>query len=431
MKVKSAKKLIFNVFTLSLMIWMSKKFNVIIESFFPGRLHWLFSDRMLLFILVVSLTSVIIINLIDGMKLKVDFRYLIVFILLILDIIVVSIQYRSVIFSLPKTILLQVFSNFGILASLVCLTFLFQNEKEKLRGWFKLPLIFILMQSVIGIIQFITKSPLFPNSTQIIGNSYYINGVSNGNADVINHGGIFRASGFTNSSLTLGLFMLLGLVLTNYLDKVWQKRLLQIIFTITIFMTFTRIIWIAWVILVVFIYFPKIKDSLKIQLFISSLFLITQILIPNIQQIVALFGKNPFFSTMVSRFSGYSLFMDLFPINIFTFLGGQNFVTRIAEYKHIPYSLDNQFLVMLYNNGVIGLTIYIALNIVVLYKLNKLTEREKMLGKLLLVFPVIGITNDPFYFVSGMLALFLVFVIGTKKDDFNDESYISSHNEHE
>ncbi len=225
--------------------------------------------------------------------------------------------------------------------------------------------------------------------------------------------------------------MLLGLVLANYLDKVWQKRLLQIIFTITIFMTFTRIIWIAWVILVVFIYFPKIKDSLKIQLFISSLFLITQILIPNIQQIVALFGKNPFFSTMVSRFSGYSVFMDLFPINIVTFLGGQNFVTRVAEYKHIPYSLDNQFLVMLYNNGVIGLTIYIALNIVVLYKLNKLTEREKMLGKLLLVFPVIGITNDPFYFVSGMLALFLVFVIGTKKDDFNDESYISSHNKHE
>lgn len=428
MQYKPIKRLVFNSFILFFMIFMSKKMNLIVSTYFTGNLAWVFSDKTLLSVVFILLIVLLLINAAIELRLQFHPFFCFLFLFLLADLIFVSIIYKSYLFSLAETALLQVASNFGLLTVLFLLAFMFQSKEMKIDDWYRMPLVFITLQSFLGVAQFLTKSALFTNSSQIIGNSYYINGVSNSNIDVINYGGYFRASGFTNSSLTLGLFMLFGIVLTHYLNNIKIRMFLTILFSLTVFMTFTRIIWIAWLFLCLFLYVPRLKSAHRTQIIISGIFWTLQVALPSMQQLAATFGSSSFFSTMLSRFNGYSTFINLFPFDTSNFFTGQNFITRIAEYSYLPYSLDNQYLVLMFNLGLIGYFVYLVANLFVVKKLLELDQKSQNIGKLLLVMPLIGITNDPSYFVNGILVISVLYIINFSKKKEQHEGNVYSNN---
>ena len=413
------KNLFSYLIVFSLLVIMSKSLLLILSGYLPNSLRILSSSTFFYIFLAFLMMIYLMILFVEGVYISVKWLGIAMFLLLTLFL--TQLIYPSYSISPLKGTFLQLSSKIAFFFSILLLSIsLRKSSKNVGKGIYWICLFFTIVQSTFGILQFLTNSTIFPleiGGQKVSNTLFYYQGSSGSNQQILASGGHIRAIGLTNSSLTLGMFMLLGIVLVMSMKSKILKAILFLMFTVTIAMTLTRIIWIVWFILMTFLFLPVFKDSFQLQKLVSNIFWGVQIIFAFIPSILTLFQGIPFFDTLLSRFQGYTLFFQQFPITFKNIWIGQNFEMRILDYNTFGFSLDNQFLVVIMNLGLLFFMTYFLVNQVIVNKLIK--NGKTYLAKLLLVLPMIGIVNDPSYFVFGILAIgdmMLMTELGEKKD---------------
>lgn len=365
----------------------------------------------------------VLFNELENEQLQVNLKWFLTLITLILLMICVVVEYRTDTFTIFSALLLQMSSNLGLIFGVTILAFFQGNIKGYYNAWYKAPLIFITFQSVIGIIQFLTSKTIFPsviNGDTVIGNAYYLHGISSSNSHLLELGGHLRAAGFTNSSLTLGMFLLLGIAITRSMKNRHKANLLVVLYSITIYMTLVRVVWLAWAILMLYMFIPTLRERPTLQKGIGLVFWLGQLSFSGLTMLQSFFSKSSFFSTLNSRFAGYDYFHEIFGFNLWNFFTGQNFIVRMGSYTSLAWSVDNQFLVLVYNLGLIGFLIYFIANMKTIKILTNNRLNNQAMASMLCVLPLIGIVNDPSYFVNGAIVIALLATNHRKENLLSD-----------
>lgn len=406
---RSLKQWMANLLIFLILIQMSKNFLLILSAYLPEGLKVLTTTPVFYIILIVTMVLYWVLCMID--RVYVNLWWMLAFVSILLIIVITTKVHPSFSYSHLYGILLQVVSNILMLYLLFMICFSPTKEVLQLKNCYFMCLVFVIVQSFFGILQYLTNSTLFPmeiGGKQVSKNLFYSQGSSSANEQILSAGGHVRAIGLTNSSLTLGLFMLFGIVLALYMKSKFWKSFLILLFSATVFMTLTRVIWVTWLFLIILLFLPGVKNNYKLQMILSDFFWLMQVLIAFFPTLLSRFQNNPFFATLLSRFNGLQFFLQQFPIKFANLFIGQNFSVRLIDIKTFGLSLDNQFLVYVLNLGLFSFFIYYLLNRFIVNKIFK--TKDKNIGKLLLVLPIVGIVNDPSYFVFGVLLICKIFM---------------------
>lgn len=393
------------------LVMMSKSLLLILSAYLPAVFKVFSSNTFFYAFLSILMVFYVLIFLLN--QSYIDLKWVVLCVSFLCVIVLVQFVYPSFVYSGLKGSFLQISSNVSLLfAIMLCAIPSNKKMPSCKKTVYVICLLFITIQSLFGILQYLTNSTIFPleiDGQKVSKTLFYSQGSSGSNEAILMTGGHIRAIGLTNSSLTFGLFMLFGIILAMSIRSRLFKSLLLLIFSMAIAMTLTRVIWVAWFFLVVFIFFPGIKNNFHLQSLISNLFWSGQVIFAFVPSILAHFQDNPFFATLLSRFQGYSFFLQIFPINFKNVWIGQNFEIRLLDFKTFGYSLDNQFLVFVLNLGLFSYLLYFIVNRVIIKRLIQI--KEKSFASLLLVLPIVGIVNDPSYFVFGLLTIGGVLVL--------------------
>ncbi|MDV7714402.1 hypothetical protein [Oenococcus oeni] len=319
-------------------------------------------------------------------------------------------SYSSLSFGEKKDFIIQINSNIALIILLMMNIFQVKLKSVFYEQWYELPLFFSFFQCFVGIAQFFTKSTIVPTvvrNQNVTSNSFFLDGTSGSNSDLLGLGGILRGFGLTNAGLTLGMFALFGLALLPFLKNKKYVHFFFIFFSLAVFCTYTRVIWFGYIFFLFFEFLIKKRRYHSLTIFYIITWL-TQIIYPFGSFLISQsISQNSFFSSLVSRSSGINYFSNYFPLTIKNLMFGQNFLAKIADFSSLTnYSVDNQFLVWVYNIGLFGFLIYMFVNFIIFKKMIAISlynSKYNYLIAVLITFQIIGIFNDPSYFVVPTL----------------------------
>lgn len=400
------KKSLSSIFTLLVCLLMTKKGLSELLLLSDNKLFFLKNEIVIMAILLI-ISLVLITQLLRGSRIKVLF------------ILVAGLFFGSLIltYSINYNVNFKINSQFTPLIStygpiiLLLIVRAINNhsvfDKDAVMNTL---LVFSVGQALLGIIQYITKSviiPIMDNGKPIVNAIYYSHGTSSSNEYFLNSiGGRLRAFGLTNSGLTLGLFTLLGISII--LDKkklsVFIKIPLLIVLGTALLMTITRVIFLALVLLIIFLIFLKKRKSL---VNIYRLFIFVQFILIFISSI--LFRINwvqEYLPTVLSRFSGFDYYIHLYPFDLTGILWGHNLVSFLSGIISI-YSVDNEMLDINLDIGLVGYVVFlITVTQTIFGWINNVQQGRSATLLFLIICSFIGIINVPFYFYVPLLILF-------------------------
>lgn len=273
----------------------------------------------------------------------------------------------------------------------------------------KLIIIFSLIQACLGIFQHYTKILLVPvddlDGESIVNTIYFLDGISSKNRYFLELGAEVRAFGMTDSGLTLSLFSLLGISLSLVFIQTKLKFVFTFIFLLAVYCSLTRTMWGAIFLFFTFSLFLLRNRVFRLKLLFFFGMFMQAIFILMAYSRYCLYMEN-IFPTLSSRLEGFTHFISLFNIGLENIFVGYNFSNRIPEFLEIsPYSVDNLFLKVFFDIGLISLFIYIY----VFYKVILNSSDSRFILSFLVLFSFLNIGNvvDYFYFPIIML-IFLV-----------------------
>ena len=348
----------------------------------------------------ISVISLCILIFLNRDALKINLKWFIV-LFIMLSIIFIS-SYTNMYFGFVTDFWNIIKSYMYVLLLIIVLSFnLCFRYKETMK---KIVLFFITGQSLIGILQAIVNKPIIPiinkDGNIIVNTIYYLNGGSSTSYNLLLLGGRVRAFGITDSGLTLGLFGMLGIALIIDEKNRLLKSVLGTIYVITIYLTYTRIIWIATCVYLSLVLLNKIKIGKRIYV-LGWVIQLLLVCIFSSNYIMLLFNDYP---TVISRIQGIQYYINNLSLSLKNLLFGQNFVNYIDYFSKITvYTLDNELLVIVANIGIIGLVILIS----VYYKAMNFFKNNTV-QLLLSMFSVIGIGNSVAYFYFPIICILIL-----------------------
>ena len=348
----------------------------------------------------ISVISLCILIFLNRDALKINLKWFIV-LFIMLSIIFIS-SYTNMYFGFVTDFWNIIKSYMYVLLLIIVLSFnLCFRYKETMK---KIVLFFITGQSLIGILQAIVNKPIIPiinkDGNIIVNTIYYLNGGSSTSYNLLLLGGRVRAFGITDSGLTLGLFGMLGIALIIDEKNRLLKSVLGTIYVITIYLTYTRIIWIATCVYLSLVLLNKIKIGKRIYV-LGWVIQLLLVCIFSSNYIMLLFNDYP---TVISRIQGIQYYINNLSLSLKNLLFGQNFVNYIDYFSKITvYTLDNELLVIVANIGIIGFVILIS----VYYKAMNFFKNNTV-QLLLSMFSVIGIGNSVAYFYFPIICILIL-----------------------
>lgn len=285
----------------------------------------------------------------------------------------------------------------------------FDDDSFLFRGVVK----FAVIESILGICQFILKNPLIPLDYQgnsVVSSIYYIPG-QGGTGDVAALTGnyMIRAFGTMGSGLGLGILALVSLAIVQTWQSTKKILLLKIFFSITVFATLTSTVIIGWFVYVFVVVIIKLRKKLLSLMYYGLWFtgISTQIVFASLPQ--SIFDLAP---TLMSRFDGIRYYYSVLNFNIINTLFGQNFSNRWLSLANATtningrYVVDNLYIYVFYDLGFIGLLIiFLAHRKIFRMLLDKNNISFISLNLSLLV---IGFANNISYAIGifGIISLF-------------------------
>lgn len=382
------------IFVLSTLMLASKKM--------VGILHLILKVNFISVTVVssISVISLCILIFLNRDALKINLKWFIVLFIMLLIIFISS--YTNMYFGFVTDFWNIIKSYMYVLLLIIVLSFnLCFRYKETMK---KIVLFFITGQSLIGILQAIVNKPIIPiinkDGNVIVNTIYYLNGGSSTSYNLLLLGGRVRAFGITDSGLTLGLFGMLGIALIIDEKNRLLKSVLGTIYVITIYLTYTRIIWIATCVYLSLVLLNKIKIGKRIYV-LGWVIQLLLVCIFSSNYIMLLFNDYP---TVISRIQGIQYYINNLSLSLKNLLFGQNFVNYIDYFSKITvYTLDNELLVIVANIGIIGLVILIS----VYYKAMNFFKNNTV-QLLLSMFSVIGIGNSVAYFYFPIICILIL-----------------------
>lgn len=300
----------------------------------------------------------------------------------------------------------------------------FKIDKVNTKVVFRFLVVFNIFQMILGVVQYIKTDPIFAvyyKGEPILNPVFYLNGASSSNSYFLAMGAKVRAFGMTDSGLTLGLialFMLSVVIFSEKLNKTF-KILFSILCFAAIYMTLTRVIYLASLVLLFFAYLIKTNKYklLKLSYFIT---LGIQILLITVFQeaayVIVNFVTNGAWNldSLKSRIDGVHFFWNISNMNIWKFLFGSNITARLNSLQS-AYSIDNEFFKIFLDIGIVGYLILIIFFTKVVFKyLREILDKKDKNGIetsfvcFLLTFPFLGISNVVNYFYLPMLTILVL-----------------------
>lgn len=294
-----------------------------------------------------------------------------------------------------------VFNYLGVILIFISLAFGVRFKyKESI---FRLLYVFCFFQVVLGILQHLTSNTIVPTEFEgesLVSTIYYLDGISSKYNYLLEYGGSVRAFGMTDSALTLGMFALLGLANSIKFNNSLGKYLSILIFLFGIYCTLTRLVWASTLLLVgLYFYCSKRKKLINMLYFLALLF---QVLIIILGFLISNFSDDFQFPTIISRLEGYIYFIEILHPDFIDFFIGQNFLNWIPDFD-TAYSVDNEFLKMFFDIGIIGILLVYSLYFKAFSSIN-----DDMARSALLLFPFFGIANVVGYFFIPMTLIYLM-----------------------
>lgn len=277
---------------------------------------------------------------------------------------------------------------------------------------------FSFFNALLGVIQYLFENPIVPiagvNGNPVVNPVFYLNGVSSNKIAYLYLGAKVRAFGVTDSGLTLGLLCLLtiAILFSSKSIKNFIKVPLIIFFCVAIYMTITRIIYVALIMLVVFLIFKKRKNLLRFFLYFCGLIQILAIIFAyGILNFLPSSIGNTSLATLSSRFEGYLYYFNVYEFSIERFLIGFNNVSLRTQQNAI-YSLDNEMLNVFFDVGFLGLLLVLLIYI---HGYNAILKTDDYtMCVILSLFMLLGITNSVYYFFFPVLII-AILTQSTKK----------------
>lgn len=401
------KKILSIIFTLLLLIKVSKKMWTIVGLLFPhlGILKQNATISIAVFILCLILLGC------SHWRMRTnDF---LLFIVLIFTLLISAVT--------NSTSTQSFFSQFYILFdsySLVLVAILLNNQSMRMLNWRSVEatiLVFVTLQALLGISQFISKSPIVPimdaSGDPVVNSIYYVNGASSNKAYFMFQAGAkLRAFGMTDSGFTFGLLMLLGLVviLKRREIKPWLRGLLAILYSVGIYCSYTRIIMFAlFGFLILKVVSKKHLIFIKFTYFFGVVSQLGIMLLAYTVTSMQVMSSSTFWGSIVSRIQGIMFYTEHYSLNLIHFLFGFNNVVNSSNINTI-YSIDNDTLNIYFDIGILGLLVIEVFFASML--LTTLRERATFyqISSFMAVLALIGIVNSPYYFIAFLMILFEV-----------------------
>lgn len=277
---------------------------------------------------------------------------------------------------------------------------------------FLLVVYFGLIESVLGIFQFVLKSPLLPtsiNGQQIVSSIYYIVGQGGtGDSSLLNANYLVRASGTMGSGLGLGILCLCCIAIIEMWPHTKWRNMIRGVFYLTSFLTLTSTIIVGLIFYIITKRVYKEKQLLYEWTYYSLWFigLVSQWIISKIPD--SIFEKLP---TLLSRFDGIKYYESVLSFGTKNILIGQNFSNRWQNLANATmningrYVVDNFFMYNFFDLGLLGLLIiFIAHRQIVIQSLK---ENQYILASLNLSILIIGFANNISYTlgIAGLITL--------------------------
>ncbi|MHC5372480.1 O-antigen polymerase [Enterococcus sp. LJL120] len=281
---------------------------------------------------------------------------------------------------------------------------------------------FSLIQCVIGFIQYVLNIPIVPttfNGEYYLNPVFYLNGVSSNRDAYLTFGAQVRAFGLTDSGLTLGMFALLLCSISLFSNIKKTKKILLVIFSlVVVYMTLTRIIYLATIVVLIIYYlltkkkFFLVKMAIIIFTICQSLFTFFVVSFPlDYLNVFDNFGMN--LSSVVSRIEGLRYFISTIPLSPLKILFGMNFTAWVTNVSTL-YSLDNELLKTVFDIGIVGYLILYGVFVYVIFKnisvmsSSYYSNFDKGLVCFLASFPFVGLGNVVAYFYIGICVILVL-----------------------
>lgn len=272
---------------------------------------------------------------------------------------------------------------------------------------------FGVIESILGICQFILKKPLIPidyHGNPVVSSIYYIPG-QGGTGDVAALTGnyMIRAFGTMGSGLGLGILVLMSLAIVQTWKPTKNVLLLKIFFSLTVLATLTTTIIIGLFVYFFVVLIIKLRKQLLSFMFYGLWFMgiSTQIVLASLPQ--SFLDLVP---TLMSRFDGIRYYYSVLHFSVVNTLFGQNFSNRWLSLANATtningrYVVDNFYMYVFYDLGLLGLLIiFLAHRNIFKMLLDKNNISFISLNLSLLV---IGFANNISYAIGifGVVSLF-------------------------
>lgn len=316
---------------------------------------------------------------------------------------------------------------FSFFVFLLCL---FVNPTNKIKYGTRavsLCLGFSLVQAIIGILQFVFKSVIFPtqiNGISLVVSPYYVTGDNPGGTGSLDGVGtqyLVRATGLTGAGLYLGIVLLVSLALTCIIKNRSLRVMCQFVFLVAIILTITITVWIGLASMMT-LYFVLRKKAISNSAL--GIILGVNVVWPWLGEFLA--GISQSFGTLNSRFRGITYYLTNMNRGISSLLFGQNFITfwtLKSTNEHFTLTMDNTLYAWLLNVGIVGIVICCYCIFVAYMKIQYISDSKVRIifQALLISLLLIANANDFTRYLGLPLLLFLLYSL--EKPAKSDETF--------
>ncbi|MCM3311037.1 O-antigen ligase family protein [Psychrobacillus sp. MER TA 17] len=284
----------------------------------------------------------------------------------------------------------------------------------------------ILFQCILGISQAILNKPIVNTAIDgvpYVNAIYYLNGSSSSYEYFYNMGAQVRAFGLSDSGLTLGLLALsLGCIYLYKIKTPWSTILL-LLSIVTIVLTLTRNVYVTTI--SCFFIFMVLKRPTKVKISILKIIFMTCIFLGVIfvyiaEDIFHLINNLTFFDLQStnSRIKGYHETLSLLSNDVNDIIWGHG----VTSQDLANYVIDNDFLYIYANAGILIYVITIILYTSILFKgLNGLVNKKYtdpfLIGLITFLssYPIASILNVVIYVYFPIALISYMFMKQTDK----------------
>lgn len=303
------------------------------------------------------------------------------------------------------------------IAMMMLLFLLFPNTHEKKEHILNLVILFGMLQAILGILQFVLRSPILPivvNGQQIVSSIYYVPGSGGtGDSSIIGSSYLVRASGTMGSGLGLGILCLSSLATLSLRKKSRLTTILELVLCIAIILTLTGAIYAGFFSFLIFRYLLLHKSTWLIKYVYYLLWFIgvsIEWFIAHIPQYII-----SLFPTIESRFNGIQYYQSILNSSLSSRFFGQNFTNNWQSLANATlninnrYVVDNFFMYTFYNVGIFGIIILFFAYKNIMDRQLKTNSTSPMVALQLSVL-MMGFANNvsSAFGIVGILALFSI-----------------------